>query len=386
MANGTDFYAVLGVASSATADEIKKQYRRLAKQYHPDANPNDPKAAERFKEISEAYTVVGDAEKRKQYDDMRRLGAFGPSMGGFGAGRGPRPGGGAPGPGGPGAGSAGAGGPGGGPFVDFDVGGLGGLGDIFSSMFGGARGRGARAPERGQTVERTVEVPFREAAAGGKVPVELEVTEECAGCRGSGAAPGAQMRTCSECTGRGVISFGQGSFAVNRPCPVCQGRGQLPSERCVECRGSGEVRARRKVLISVPAGAESGTKVRLRGQGGKGSAGAPAGDLLITFAVLPDRFYSRDGLDLIATVPINVAQATLGSRISVRTLDGRKVALRIPPGTSSGRRFKVAGQGISKDGSTGDLLVEVAIKVPEALTEAQERAMREFAEAAGLKY
>jgi molecular chaperone DnaJ len=146
------------------------------------------------------------------------------------------------------------------------------------------------------------------------------------------------------------------------------------------------VRARRKVLISVPAGAESGTKVRLRGQGGKGSAGAPAGDLLITFAVLPDRFYSRDGLDLIATVPINVAQAALGSRISVRTLDGRKVAIRIPPGTSSGRRFKVAGQGISKDGSTGDLLVEVAIKVPEALTDAQERAMRDFAEAAGLKY
>jgi molecular chaperone DnaJ len=146
------------------------------------------------------------------------------------------------------------------------------------------------------------------------------------------------------------------------------------------------VRARRKVLISVPAGAESGTKVRLRGQGGKGSAGAPAGDLVITFAVLADRFYARDGLDLVATVPINVAQATLGSRITVRTLDGRKVALRIPPGTSSGRRFKVSGQGISKEGKVGDLLVEVAIKVPESLSEAQERAMRQFAEAGGLKY
>jgi molecular chaperone DnaJ len=376
MANGADFYAVLGVASSATADEIKKQYRRLAKQYHPDANPNDPKAAERFKEISEAYTVVGDAEKRKQYDEMRRLGAFGGGMGGFGGARGARPG----------AGGAASAPPGGGPFVDFDVGGLGGLGDIFSSMFGGARGRGGRAAERGETVERTVEVPFRVAATGGKVPIELEVTEECAGCRGSGGAPGAQMRPCGECNGRGVISFGQGGFAVNRPCPVCQGRGQTPSERCVECRGSGEVRARRKVLISVPAGAESGTKVRLRGQGGKGSAGAPAGDLVITFAVLADRFYARDGLDLVATVPINVAQATLGSRITVRTLDGRKVALRIPPGTSSGRRFKVSGQGISKEGKVGDLLVEVAIKVPESLSEAQERAMRQFAEAGGLKY
>lgn len=375
MANGADFYAVLGVPSSASADEIKKQYRRLAKQYHPDANPNDSKAAERFKEISEAYTVIGDAEKRKQYDDMRRVGAFGGGMGGFGGARAQRPG--APGASAP---------PGSGPFVDFDVGGLGGLGDIFSSMFGGARGRGGRAAERGQSVERTVEVPFRVAATGGKVPVELEVTEECAGCRGTGGAPGAQMRPCGECNGRGVISFGQGSFAVNRPCPVCQTRGQLPSERCVECRGSGEVRARRKVLISVPVGAESGTKVRLRGQGGKGSAGAPAGDLLITFAVLPDRFYTRDGLDLVATVPINVAQATLGSRITVRTLDGRKVALRIPPGTSSGRRFKVAGQGISKEGKVGDLLVEVAIKVPETLTEAQERAMRQFAEAGGLKF
>lgn len=380
MANGADFYAVLGVASTATADEIKKQYRRLAKRYHPDANPNDPKAAERFKEISEAYTVIGDAEKRKQYDEMRRLGAFGGGLGGFGGGRGARPG--PTGAGAPGGGAP----PGGGPFVDFDVGGLGGLGDIFSSMFGGARGRGARAPERGETVERTVEVPFRVAATGGKVPVELEVTEECAGCRGSGGAPGAQLRPCGECNGRGVISFGQGSFAVNRPCVVCQARGQIPSERCVECRGSGAVRARRKVLIAVPAGAESGTKVRLRGQGGQGSSGAPAGDLVITFAVLPDRFYARDGLDLVATVPINVAQATLGSRISVRTLDGRKVALRIPAGTSSGRRFKVAGQGISKDGRTGDLLVEVTIKVPETLNEAQEKAMRQFAEAGGLQF
>lgn len=379
MANGTDYYAVLGVPSSATADEIKKQYRRLAKQYHPDANQNDPKAAERFKGISEAYNVLGDAEKRKQYDDMRKLGAFGTGFpSGFGGGaRAQRP---------SGFGGAQAGGA---QYqTDFDIGGIGGLGDLFSSMFGGGAGARARqkGPERGQSIEQTVSVPFRVAATGGKVPVEIEVNEECVTCHGNGAAPGATMKPCGECNGRGVISFGQGSFAVNRPCPVCMGRGSIPSERCPTCRGTGEMRARRKVLISVPAGAESGTKVRLRGQGGKGAAGGQAGDLVITFDVQSDRFYKRDGLDLIATVPINVAQATLGSRISVKTLDGKKVALRIPPGTSAGKRFRIAGQGIEKEGTRGDLFVEITITVPEALSEAQEKAMREFAEAGGLKF
>lgn len=384
MANSKDFYAVLGVASSASADEIKKQYRRLAKKHHPDSNQGDPKAAERFKEISEAYNVLGDAEKRKQYDDMRRLGAFG----GFSS----RPGASRPSassrPGGFGATGPGQGGPG--TFSDFDVGGIGGLGDLFSSMFGaGAAGGGrarARGPERGQTVEKTVDVPFRVAATGGKVSVELEVNEECGTCHGSGAAPGAQLKSCGECSGRGVISFGQGGFAVNRPCPVCMGRGQVPSERCPVCNGAGEQRARRKVLIAVPAGAESGTKVRLKGQGGKGASGGQPGDLDITFQVQPDRFYKREGLDLVATIPINIAQATLGSRVSVKTLDGKKVALRIPAGTSAGKRFRVAGQGINKDGRKGDLLVEVTITVPEKLSEEQEKAMRDFAEAGGMKF
>jgi molecular chaperone DnaJ len=271
-----------------------------------------------------------------------------------------------------------------------DLGGLGGLGDLFSSMFGGgagarpgARGRG---PQRGQDIETTLEIPFRTAARGDKVPVELEVNEECATCHGSGAAPGATLRTCPECSGRGTISFGQGGFAVNRPCPMCLGRGQVPSQPCASCSGSGEVRNRRKVLITVPAGVETGSKIRLKGQGGRGASGGAPGDLLITFTVQADRFFRRDGLDVIAPVPINIAQATLGSKVSVRTLEGKKVALRIPPGTNSGKRFRVRGQGIEKDGARGDLIVEIAIAVPEKLTEEQERMMKAFADAGGLKY
>ncbi|MFL5612081.1 MAG: molecular chaperone DnaJ [Gemmatimonadaceae bacterium] len=377
MAQNKDFYAVLGVSASATQDEIKKQYRKLAARFHPDKNPNDTKAADRFKEISEAYQVLGDAERRKQYDQMRQLGAFG-GFGGAGSRPGARPGAGsAP----PGAGNF--------HFEDFDIGGLGGLGDIFSSMFG-AGGTGGRArsrgPERGQDIERQLEVPFRVAALGGKVPVELEVNEECPTCHGSGAAPGAKLQTCPECSGRGTVSFGQGGFAVQRPCPMCLGRGQVPTERCPTCNGVGEIRSNKKILITVPPGTDNGSRIRLKGQGGRGQHNGPPGDLVISFQVEPDHFFRREGLDVIAPVPINIAQATLGSRISVRTLDGKRVAIRIPPGTSNGKRFRVREQGIEKDGAKGDLIVQVDVQVPEKLTEDQERAMKEFAEASGLKY
>ena len=378
MAQTKDFYSVLGVGSSASQDEIKKAYRKLAKKHHPDANAADPKAAERFKEISEANNVLGDPAKRKQYDEMRRLGAFdGGGFGGFGGGRSSR-----------GAGARSAGGQTI-NFQDFDIGGLGGLGDLFSSMFGGGEERTTsrqRGPEKGQTVEATLDIPFRTAARGGKVPIELEVSEECPTCHGTGAAPGASLKICPECNGRGVISFGQGGFAVNRTCPVCLGRGQVPTEPCPTCHGSGEVRVKRKVLINVPAGVDTGSKIRLKGQGGKGPQNGPPGDLIITFNVLPDKFYKRDGLDVIATVPLNIAQATLGTKISVRTLDGRKVAIKIPPGTPSGKRFRVRGQGIQKGEKKGDLIVEVSIQVPEKLSEEQERMMKEFAESGGLKY
>ncbi len=378
MAQTKDFYSVLGVSSTASQDEIKKAYRKLAKKHHPDANANDTKAAERFKEISEANNVLSDPDKRKQYDEMRRLGAFDGGFGGFGGGR---------------SRASGAGARGGGAqninFQDFDIGGLGGLGDLFSSMFGGGEARqGAkpRGPEKGQTVEATLEIPFRTAARGGKVPIELEVSEECPTCHGTGAAPGAHLKICPNCDGRGVVSFGQGGFAVNRPCPVCLGRGQVPTEPCPTCHGNGELRVKRKVLINVPSGVDTGSKIRLKGQGGKGNANGPPGDLVITFNVKPDKFYKRDGLDVIATVPLNIAQATLGTKISVRTLDGRKVAIKIPAGTPSGKRFRVRGQGIEKAEKKGDLIVEVSIAVPEKLSEEQERMMKEFADAGGMKY
>jgi molecular chaperone DnaJ len=382
MAQTKDYYAVLGVPASATQEEIKKKYRKLAAKHHPDKNQSDPKAAETFKEISEAYQVLGDAEKRAQYDQMRKLGAFG----GFG--------GGAAGPRRPGGAGAGAGaGPGGQNFKfdDFDIGGLGGLGDIFSSMFGASGGPGARSgrsrgPERGEDVESALAIPFRTAALGGKVPIELEVTEECATCHGSGAAPGAKIQTCTECNGRGTISFGQGGFAVQRPCPMCLGKGTVPSERCPTCAGAGEVRVRKKMMITVPPGVDTGTKIRLKGQGGRGQRNGPPGDLLISFQVEPDRFYRREGLDLIAPVPINIAQATLGSKISVKTLDDKKLNISIPPGTPTGKRLRARGHGIKKDGASGDLIVEVQINVPEKLTEEQQKAMKEFAEASGLKY
>ena len=381
MAQTKDYYSVLGVPASATQDEIKKQYRKLAAKHHPDKNASDPKAAERFKEISEAYQVLGDADKRKQYDQMRQLGAFG----GFGGGPqrrgGPQPGAGSP---------FGAGGAQSFRFEDLGDVGLGGLGDLFSSMFGGgaAGGRSARSrgPERGQDVESQLSIPFRTAALGGKVPIELEVNEECSTCHGSGAAPGAKISTCPECQGRGTISFGQGGFAVQRPCPMCLGKGTVPSERCPTCGGSGEVRSKKKVMITVPEGVDSGTKIRLKGQGARGNRNGPPGDLLITFQVESDRFFRREGLDVVAPVPINIAQATLGSKINVKTLDGKKVTIKIPPGTANGKRFRVRGQGIKREEHRGDLIVEVQVRVPEKLTEEQEKAMKDFAEASGMKY
>jgi molecular chaperone DnaJ len=319
MATGSkDFYQVLGVAEKASADEIKKAYRKLAKQHHPDANPNNPQASERFKEIGEAYSVLSDAEKRKQYDQMRRLGAFDFGRGGAGAQRG------APGGTGPGGFESGT--------INFeDLQGFGGLGDLFSSLFdrgrrGGGAGGGARpgGPERGESIEYVVEIPFEAAVSGEKITIEVPITEECATCHGSGAAPGSKMHKCTECGGSGTIAFGQGGFQVKRPCPACLGRGEVPDQVCPTCHGSGSLRQTRAIQVAVPQGVETGQKVRIAGQGERGHAGGPPGDLVLTFKVKPHKFFHREGLDVHVTVPINVVQATLGSKIRVKTVSGRR--------------------------------------------------------------
>lgn len=358
-----DFYQVLGVPDSATTAEIKKSYRRLAKQHHPDANPDKAGAADRFKEISEAHAVLSDADKRKKYDQMRRLGAFEPRRGG-----------GATGPGGRGTSGQ--------STENLEFGDLGGLGDIFSSIFG----RGRRDEPTAEHLEAHVEVPFRIAMYGGKVPVTLPVTEPCTTCKGSGAAAGAKVTSCDECNGRGSISFGQGGFAVNRPCPKCRGKGSVPSERCATCGGAGDLRVERRVMITVPPLTESGAKVRLKGQGQPARGGAPASDLIVVFTVEPDRFFQRDGLDLLCEVPVNLAQALLGTRLRVRTLDGKKIVLKVPPGTQPGRKFRIKEQGLERGGRRGDQIVAVRVELPAHLTPEQEALAKQLAEAAGLKY
>jgi molecular chaperone DnaJ len=354
-----DYYRILGVAESADKDAIKKAYRTLAKKYHPDANPGNKGAGERFKEVSEAYSVLSDPDQRKKYDMMRRLGAFT-------------------------GGRAGGGRPGGPKFEDFDFGGLGGfggLGDIFSSIFG--RGKKEVAVE---PIEMTVEVPFRTAALGGKVPVMVSVSEACPTCGGNGAAPGSNVSRCDECSGRGTVSFGQGGFAVNRPCPRCRGRGSVAAKACGKCGGDGEVDINKRLMVTVPPGTDSGGKVRLKGQGQRHPTGGKPGDLVVTFQVEADRFFRREGSDLICSVPINLAGAVLGTKIRVRTIDGKRVAVRIPPGTQPGRKFRLKGMGIERSGRRGDQLVEIDVTVPEELTPEQEQLVKDFAEAAGLRY
>jgi molecular chaperone DnaJ len=364
MAQTRDYYQTLGLKETATTDEIKKAFRRLAKQHHPDRNPNNPQAADRFKEINEAHDVLSDDEKRKKYDMLRKYGAF-TGAGRTGGRRDWRPAGSPP--------------PQGGGAEEFDVSdlsGFGGLGDLFSSIFGRRKD-----DDVDDTVETVLTIPFRTAALGGKLPINIPMTEVCPTCGGKGAAPGATISTCPECKGRGTISFGQGSFAVNRPCPVCRGKGKVPSQACPTCKGSGDVQVQKRIMVTVPPGTEEGTRMRLKGQGARGK-----GDLVIQFQVEPDHFFRREGADIVSTVPINIAQAMLGSRIKVRTIDGKHVVLKIPAGTQNGQKFRISGQGIEKNGKRGDQYVEVKIELPEKLTPEQEAAVKSFAEKAGLKY
>lgn len=360
-----DYYDVLGVDEKADAAEIKKAYRKLAKQYHPDTHPDEPRAADRFKEISGANHVLSDPDRRRKYDQMRRFGGLG-----FGGRAGPR-----------------GGGPAGG-FRFEDLTDTGGLGDLFSSIFdfGRRATQRPRRPSRGQNVEYLVEIFFRTAVRGGKVAVTVPIVESCATCEGDGVAPGGKLKECSECNGTGRVTFGQGTFSVQRPCPACMARGAIPDPPCPTCDGRGEVRSRRRISVAVPSGVETGSKVRIPGQGERGPAGGAPGDLIIKFRVKEDRFFKRDGLNLVCEVPINIAQAMLGSRLRVRTVDNRKIVLRIPAGTQSGTTFRVRGHGVEKGGVRGDQLVRVRIEAPSELSERGREAARDLAAAEGLRY
>ncbi len=374
-ATGTDYYKVLGVPEQATQDDIKKAYRKLAKQLHPDVNQKNPTAQERFKAVSEAYAVLGNEEKRKQYDEMRKLGAFG----GFGFH--PRAGG-----QGPGAGFGGR--------TDFDLNdlaGFGGLGDILSQMFGGARtSRGRRehyGPARGADRVVRVKVPFRAAALGEKIRVQATVEAACPRCKGTGAEPGSKVETCPQCGGLGTLSFSQGTFAVNRPCPRCGGRGEIVSDPCERCGGEGLVETRRTFDVTIPPGTDDGGRIRLRGQGNRNPDGGPPGDLIVEVSVTPDRFFTeRRGLDVVCEVNLNLAQALLGTKLRLRTLRGERVELEIPPGTQSGDALRLKGQGIEKGGKRGDQIVRVLVRLPEKLSAEEREMVEKLAESRGMKH
>lgn len=366
-----DYYKVLGVGKDASASEIKKAFRKLARQLHPDHNPGDSAARERFKDVSEAYSVLSDDQKRKEYDEARSM---------FGAGAFRRAGGGA-------AGS-------GGGATPFDLSDLlgnaqsrsGGFSDLFGSLFGGGRrggggggaGTGAGTVSAGRDIEAEVSVDFGDAVRGMVLPLTLRAPGVCDTCHGSGAKPGTTPRTCPTCHGSGLTSRNQGAFSFSEPCRDCQGTGSVVDEKCPECHGSGGVTKNRRLTVRLPAGVGDGQRIRVRGKGEPGSRGGPAGDLYVLVHVKADELFSRSGNDLTLTVPVTFAEAALGADLRVPTLDG-VVTLRVPPGTPSGRTLRVRGKGVSgRAGVTGDLLVTIDVSVPSQLSERARKALAEF--------
>jgi molecular chaperone DnaJ len=348
MATVKDLYETLGVAKGASQDEIKKAYRKLARQYHPDNNPGDAAAEERFKEVQTAYDVLSDPEKRKQYD------AFGNGRAG--------------------------GGPGGFTFTTegFDFGDLGDLGDIFGGLFGG-RGRGRREQERGRRgsdLEVEVNLSFEDSLRGveTKIPVELETA--CRECGGSGAKPGTAPKLCPECNGRGVKAESQGLFALSQPCPRCRGNGTVIEDPCPRCRGRGRERRTKRYTVKIPAGVKDGSRIRLRGKGEAGYGGAEAGDLFVVTRVTPSKLYHRRGDDLIVDVPVTYPEAALGATVQMPTPDG-PVSVKVKPGTTDGTLLRVKGKGAPKlkGSGRGDLLARVKLTVPKKLTKAEREAI-----------
>lgn len=358
-----DFYASLGVSKDAAADEIKKKYRKLARELHPDKNPDNPKAEEKFKEVSEAYDVLSDADKRREYDEARAMFA----SGGFG-------------PGGYGAGA-----PGGGSYtVNMDDL-FGGQGGDFSDLLGGIfnRGRGgARSPQprRGEDLETELNLSFDDALDGVTVPLNLRTEAACDTCRGTGAKPGTMAHTCSSCGGQGQVARNAGGFAFPETCPTCRGRGQIIDEPCSSCRGAGRAMKTRTVQARIPAGVKDSARIRLAGKGAPGERGGPAGDLLVNIHVAAHPLFTRKGDNITFTVPVTFSEATLGSQITVPTPRDGNVTLKIPAGTTTGRTFRVKGKGIKrKDGKQGDVLVTVEVAVPQKLSDEARKALETYA-------
>jgi molecular chaperone DnaJ len=352
-----DFYKVLGVDTDASAAEIKKAYRKLARANHPDSKPGDKAAEDRFKAVAEAYDVLGDEQKRKQYDEMRTM----VSSGGFG----------------------------GGPTA-FDLGdifggagtGGGGLGDLFGGMFGGGGGarRTRASARRGADIETTTTIGFTEAVEGVTVSLRLSSEAPCPECRGTGARAGSMPRVCPECEGVGMraASVG-GAFTMNETCPSCRGRGMVVDDPCPRCNGSGRGVSDRVIQARIPAGVRDGQKIRLRGKGAPGEGGGPAGDLLVVVKVAPHPVFGRSGDNLTITVPVTFDEAVLGADIKVPTLLGAPVTVKVPPGTPNGRTFRVRGRGAPrKDGTKGDLLVTIDVQVPSQLSKEARSAVEAY--------
>ncbi len=366
-----DFYRELGVSADASDADIKKAYRKLARELHPDANHGDATAEARFKAVGEAYAVLSDSDKRRDYDETRRLFASG-GMGGGGY---------------PGGYAGGGGG--------FDVNdlfgqggaGAGGLGDLFGGLFTNNRGAGGRTttrPQRGAEVESEIRISFDDAVRGATVQLRLSAPGRCERCGGTGARPGSTPRTCPTCNGVGLVTTSQGAFAFSEPCQDCRGTGRLIDDPCPECHGSGQTTRTRPLTVRIPPGVRDGQRIRLAGQGEPGRNGGPAGDLNLLVHVTPHPLFGRserNGDDLTLKAPVSFPELALGTTITVPTLDGT-VSLKVPPGTSSGKTLRVRGRGVQRrDGKTGDLLVTVEVDVPATLDEAAASALQSYAEA-----
>jgi molecular chaperone DnaJ len=345
-------YEILGVSKTASADEIKKAYRKLAREYHPDRNPGDTAAEERFKEVQGAYDLLSDPEKRKQYD------AFG-SANGRGGFRGGNV-----------------------NFGDFNINDFGDLGDLFGGLFGGRGGRaggGASRAQRGADVEVEVNLSFEDSLKGveTKIPVTLETA--CSECHGSGAKPGTAPKICPECNGRGVVAESQGFFALSQPCPRCRGNGTVIEDPCPRCGGSGRERRTKRYTVKIPAGVKDGTRIRLKGKGEAGFAGGEAGDLYVVTRVQPSKLYERRGNDLVVDVPVTFSEAALGATVEVPTPDG-PVSLKVKPGTQDGTLLRVRGKGAPKlkGSGRGDLLARVRVAVPKKLKKRERELLEEL--------